>query len=209
MCGQVMTEEEVAQAVLRDQVFYESSQGGVTISGGEPLQQAAFAGAVLARCKQAGIHTTLDTAAAGRWEHLALLLPSTDLVLLDIKHVNDEKHRQATGADCRAILANVERLLQTESEVCIRVPVIPSFNDSQEDMNLIAETVRRLIPPSRRGANGEPRVTFELLRFHRLAADKYLALGMRYRAAHLEPPPEEKLKALREVVASYGFEVLS
>jgi pyruvate formate lyase activating enzyme len=204
-----MSEEEVVEAVLGDRVFYESSQGGVTISGGEPLRQAAFAAAVLARCKKAGLHTALDTAAVGRWEQLALLLPYTDLVLLDIKHVHDDKHRQATGADCRAILANMERLLQTDTEVCIRVPVIPGFNDSEKDMSLIAETVRRLMPPSRQGANGEPRVAFELLRFHRLAADKYSALGMRYRAAQLEAPPEEKLETLRRVVASYGFQVLS
>jgi pyruvate formate lyase activating enzyme len=205
-----MTEEEVEELVLRDLLIYRNSQGGVTLSGGEPLTQPEFAAAILARCTQAGVHTALDTSGVGEWERLAMVLPVTDLVILDLKHVDTEKHRRATGVDCAGILANAARLLQTGANLLVRVPVVPGFNDRREDMAAIADALHALVKTSARSTGGGgAHLAVELLPFHKLAADKYKALGMRYRAAHLSPPTKEEIQVLQEAFTSRGLRVVS
>ncbi|MGQ9559850.1 MAG: glycyl-radical enzyme activating protein [Candidatus Oleimicrobiaceae bacterium] len=209
-CGQHMSSEEVVAEALRDVLFYRTSQGGVTVSGGEPLQQAQFAAAILKRCKEAGVHTALDTSGVGEWEQLATLLPVTDLVILDIKHVDSKKHREATGASCSDILANAARLMRTKVGLLIRIPVVPGFNDGRADMHAIVDVLHAMAMESDRGwGRGEARLAVELLPFHKLAAEKYHALGRRYRATRLEPPSEQSVKVLREMFAACGFSVES
>ncbi|MDZ7392056.1 MAG: glycyl-radical enzyme activating protein [candidate division KSB1 bacterium] len=206
LCGQQMTDAEVVEVVLRDRVFYATSQGGVTISGGEPLYQASFAAAILKACKEEGLHTALDTSAAGTWEQMCPLLPVTDLVILDVKHVDEEKHRYATGRGCRAILNMTERLMQTDTPLLIRVPVVPGFNDSEQEMGAICDVLRELARRNPHRAPGSPaQVKVELVPLHKMAAEKYKALGMRYRAVQLAPPSSETMTRLRQVVRSHGL----
>lgn len=141
MAGREIGADEVIDIVARDRVFYEESGGGATFSGGEPLAQPAFLAALLAGCRREGIPAALDTCCRADWEVIDGLRPLVDLFLCDIKHVDGETHRAATGEDCALILENIGRLRAAGERVWIRVPVIPGFNDTPETFAAIAETV--------------------------------------------------------------------
>jgi len=141
LVGKYMTVDEVMQEVLKDRRFYENSGGGVTLSGGEPTTQLNFAVALLQRCKQQGLHTTLDTCGYAPWSTMEKLLKYTDLVLYDIKHMDPVKHRQGTGESNRIILENARRIAK-RWPMRVRVPLIPGFNDSVDDVRAIARFVR-------------------------------------------------------------------
>ena len=108
--GRSATPEEVVEVVLRDRVFYETSGGGVTLSGGEPLAQPAFAREILARCRTEGLHTAVDTCGEGAREALDALIPLADLWLFDVKHLDPGAHRAATGRSNERILQNLRYL---------------------------------------------------------------------------------------------------
>lgn len=194
LTGRRMTVDEVISEVLRDRPFYETSGGGVTLSGGEPLVQRDFARAILERCRAEGLHTALETAGNCRWEDLAVVLEFSDLILMDIKLMDPARHRQATGVGNERILANARRLVQAGQPVIFRVPVVPTVNDSAEDIAAIADFVHSLAAESR----GAP-PTLELLPFHRMAGSKYQSLGLDYRAAELEPSSKEYMTELEAI----------
>lgn len=129
LSGRRLTAEEVLREVLKDRKFYEKSGGGVTLSGGEPLAQPDFARLIFRLCKQAELHTTLDTCGYAPWPALERVLEDVDLVFFDIKHLDPVKHREATGQDNRLILDNARRLSKRKP-MRIRIPLIPGFNDS-------------------------------------------------------------------------------
>jgi pyruvate formate lyase activating enzyme len=129
LVGRYMTPDAVMQEVLADELFYKNSGGGVTLSGGEATAQPEFAFAILKRCKEAGLHTVLDTCGYARWPVLEELLGYTDLVLYDIKCMGAEKHRAATGRSNRIILANARRIASVKP-MRVRMPVVKGFNDS-------------------------------------------------------------------------------
>jgi pyruvate formate lyase activating enzyme len=200
--GQAMTVEEVVLEVLKDRTFYETSNGGVTLSGGEPLLQAEFSLALLRRCLEEGLHTAVETTGFARWETLAEFLPLTDLFLMDLKHMDEAKHRQATGVSNERILANARQLAQSGKPVLFRVPVVPGVNDTPAEIAAIAQFVQEL------AAQAEPgRIELELLPFHRMATDKYTSLGMDYRARELQTPPKEQMAALAEAARQVGVAV--
>lgn len=204
MVGRDLSVEQVMAEVLLDRAFYANSGGGVTLSGGEPLLQPDFTLGVLAGCQAAGIHTALETTTYCSWETLAKTLPLTDLYMVDIKHLNPEKHRVATGVSNARILANIRRLAATGKPVIFRVPVVPGVNDTPEEIGAIASFVHEL---SASRADDCSNLSMELLPFHRLAEDKYTSLGLEYHAAHLEPPTKDHLAALAEVVRAQGVTV--
>lgn len=209
-----MTVAQVMEEVLRDRAFYKTSGGGVTLSGGEPLMQRDFALDILEQCKAEGIHTAVETAGDCRWRDLAALLPVIDLVMMDIKHMDSAKHRSATGVSNDRILANARRLMETDKPVIFRVPVVPTVNDTPEEIRAIALFVHELSELRRKksqskgsfgSASNETRLpSLELLPFHRLAADKYRSLGLDYRAGELEPLTREKMARLAEIARQCG-----
>ncbi len=218
LSGQELTVAQVMEEVLADRAFYENSGGGVTLSGGEPLMQPAFAKEILARSKAEGIHTAIETAGYYRWDKLADLLPLIDLVMMDLKHIDPDAHREATGVDNDLILANAQRLAATDKPIIFRTPVIPTVNDTPEVIGAIAQFIQGLAKiadpgsdngqdANGQGANGPDAVRFslELLPFHRLATDKYRNLGMDYRASQLEPPSKEHMAALAEAAQACGI----
>jgi pyruvate formate lyase activating enzyme len=144
IAGKDTTVDEVMAEVLRDQPFYETSHGGVTISGGEPLMQPNFTHAILSRCREEGIHTVIETSAHCRWADLEQLLPVTDMIIMDIKHMDVEKHRAVTGQSNRRILENAQHLAQTGKQLEIHTPVVPTVNDTPEEIAAIAQFVNRL-----------------------------------------------------------------
>lgn len=208
LIGKHMTVEQVMAKVLSDRAFYRTSGGGVTLSGGEPVIQPDFSRAILERCKAEGLHTAIETAGNYPWEYLASMLPVTDLVMMDIKHLDPDRHRAATGVSNERILANARQLAQTDRPTIFRTPVIPTVNDTPEEIGAIAAFVHALA--SRRAENGSARaapISFALLPFHRLAADKYRSLGLDYRASQLKQLSEEAMTALTEVAKSHNITV--
>jgi pyruvate formate lyase activating enzyme len=201
--GREATVAEVIAEVLKDQPFYERSGGGVTLSGGEPLLQPDFAADLLARCRAHGLHTCLDTAAHAPWDAFEAVLPHTDLVLLDLKLMDPERHRMATGVTNEVILANARRLggqdsrgrLSHTASLIVRVPIVPGWTDDDANLAAIAEFVR-----------GFPNLDHvELLPYHRLAESKYLRLQRPYPLEGTPPPSRERLDSLLARLTARGL----
>lgn len=197
LVGEEKTAEEVVEEVLRDRPFYETSAGGITLSGGEPLLQPIFARAILEQCRQESIHTAIETAANFPWERIAQILPLVDLVMMDIKIMDPEKHRECTGVRNERILANARRLGEQTQPLIVRTPVVPGVNDSADEIASIAEFVATL-----------PNVLYyELLPFHPMATSKYDSLDIDYRARDLKRPSKELMDELTDVAGAAGVEV--
>ncbi len=196
MIGEIKTADEVFDVIARDRAFYETSGGGVTISGGDPMLQLEFTEAILSRCRDAGIHTAIETAANVPWERLERILAVTDLLMMDVKVMDPERHRAVTGVPNERILANAERLSATGVPMIVRTPIVPGVNDDEDSVRAIAAFVSTL--PSL--------VSYELLRFHAMATQKYNSLGLTYDAATLKAPTPEQMELLTQIAGSYGIE---
>jgi pyruvate formate lyase activating enzyme len=183
LAGRSMDVEEAAAEVLRDVPFYESSGGGVTLSGGEPLSQKDFSRALLSRCIEAGVHTAVETAGFAPWKALEEILPVTRLLMMDIKCMDPVKHKWATGVDNAVILENAGRAAATGIPLIIRVPVVPTVNDRFDEIAAIRDFVLAL----RDARAGGDSISLELLTFHPLALDKYRSLGADNPSARLAP----------------------
>jgi pyruvate formate lyase activating enzyme len=200
LAGEQRSAQAVVAEVMRDRAFYNTSGGGVTLSGGEPLLQRAFTRAVLEGCRLEGIHTAIETTAFFPWETIAEFMPLVDLVMMDIKHIDPEKHRWATGVSNERILANARRIAASGKPLLFRTPVIPTVNATLEEIGAIGAFVAEL--QSAR-PSGSQAIGWDLLPFHRLASDKYRSLGLAYPAGQLEPPGKELLAALGAVARGY------
>jgi pyruvate formate lyase activating enzyme len=205
LVGKEMSSEEVALEALKDRPFYETSQGGVTLSGGEPVLQPEFSYEILSRCQAEGVHTAIETAGNVPWKDLEMLMPVTDLVMMDLKHMDSTKHRAAVGVPNERLLANARQLVtQTDKPILFRIPVIPGVNDTPEEIGAIAAFVHEM--GELRAAQGKTgKLSLELLPFHRLAGDKYRSLELDNRSKDLVPPSKEKMTEL--VGAARAFEI--
>ena len=204
LTGKQMTAEQVLAEVLPDRPFYETSGGGVTLSGGEPMLQAEFTLAILEGCKAHGLHTAIETTAHTRWRHLEAALPLVDLFMIDIKQLDPLKHRAATGVSNTRILANIRRLAATGKPMILRIPVVPTVNASVGDVAAIAGFVREL---AQSRADAGAGLSLELLPFHRLASDKYTSLGLDYAAAGLAAPSKAEMWLFAEAAHRAGVAV--
>lgn len=211
LTGRDMTVDAVVEEVLRDRPFYERSGGGVTLSGGEPAYQPAFSYEILSRCRDEGIATALETAGHVPWETLAGLLPVTDLVMMDLKHMEPEKHTWAVGASNQLVLMNARRLVESGIPLIFRTPVVPTVNDTPEEIGAIAAFVREMrdLRSHVKPDGATPDISLELLPFHRMAGDKYASMGLDYRARDLTPPSKETIEALIAAAAAYDIQVCS
>jgi len=192
-----MTVAEVVAEVLKDRIFYEDSQGGVTISGGEPLLQPRFANSLLAALREAGIHTTLDTTGFGCTEHLLAAAKLADLVLYDLKAFDEQRHRELTGVTNHNILANLAALNDAHGNVWIRLPFVPGFNDDLVELRKIAELVAKLRCVT----------LVNLLPFHRSGLHKYERLGQVHGLHGVEVPSEEAMERAAEVFREFHLPV--
>lgn len=194
IAGSEMTVSEVMAEVLKDRVFFEESGGGVTFSGGEPLGQPRFLLELLHTCRQQGIHTTVDTSALVSWEDLEVVAGSADLILYDIKHLDDAVHRRYTGVSNRQILANLRRLGAGRHRIWLRVPVIPGINDGLEDIRAVGQLAASI--------RGVERVC--LLPYHPLGEDKLRRQGRRSGLENVERPSVAQMQSLATVVETMG-----
>jgi pyruvate formate lyase activating enzyme len=197
MAGEVKSAEDVVAEVLRDKPFYETSHGGVTLSGGEPLLQRDFSFEILERSKAEGLHTAIETALNFSWERVESILAVTDLVMLDIKLMDSAKHQEYTGVPNERIIENTVRLSAQGKPLVVRTPIIPGVNDTAEEVMAIARFAATL-----------PNLLYyELLPFHPMASGKYDSLDMDYRARELKRPSKEAMEALTEAARGAGIQV--
>ena len=189
--GQDVTVAEVMETVERDRLFYRRSGGGLTLSGGESLCQPAFARDLLRAAKAAGINTAMESMACAPYETIAEILPYLDHYLMDIKHMNGAKHREFTGKSNELMLENARKIAASgQTKLSIRVPVVPTFNDTLEEIKAIAVFADKL-----------PGVEdIYLLPYHRLGQDKYAGLGRTYTLPDILPPAAEHMEMLKKVV---------
>ncbi|MBR6372760.1 MAG: glycyl-radical enzyme activating protein, partial [Victivallales bacterium] len=137
LLGRRMSVDEVMRDVMKDQVFYEHSGGGITLSGGEPLAHFDFSSSLLRAAKAAGLHTAVETSGFASWEHIQALIPMVDLWLWDVKTI-PEKHEKLTGMPAELILDNLKNLDQARASIILRCPLIPGVNDSDAELMHIA-----------------------------------------------------------------------
>ena len=162
--GRDVTVGEVMETVERDRGYYRRSGGGLTLSGGESLCQPEFALALLREAKSRGISTAIESMGCAEWSTVEKLLPYIDQYLLDIKHTNPQKHREFTGKSNELMLENAKKIAASGlTELTVRVPVVPTFNASREEIAAIARFADALS-----GVAG-----VHLLPYHRLGQDKY------------------------------------
>ncbi|MBO5879853.1 MAG: glycyl-radical enzyme activating protein [Clostridia bacterium] len=193
--GRDVTVSEIMPEILADMPYYRRSGGGVTLSGGEILCQADFAAALLKRCKEEGLHTAVESAASMPFSEIEKILPYLDLYLMDIKHMDSEKHKEYTGVPNERILENAKRIAESGVELIIRTPVIPTFNDTAQEIRAISHFAKNL-----RGVREH-----HLLPYHRLGSDKYAGLGRRYSLSEIEPPSRERMEYLLSVAETSGL----
>lgn len=187
--GRYATVGEVTEEILRDRKFYENSGGGITLSGGEPALQSEFALQLLRRCKEERLHTALDTCGYVPWQTMQKLLEYTDLVLYDIKCLDATKHSKATGEPNDTIIANAKKIAKYK-EIWVRIPLVPGFNDSAEDIRAIVRFVKKELGP----------VKIDLQPYNKLGEGKYNRLDKT--GVCLEPQSEEYIEKLRTIVES-------
>ncbi|MBE6548907.1 MAG: glycyl-radical enzyme activating protein [Ruminococcaceae bacterium] len=194
--GRDVTVEEVMEEILRDRVYYNrSGGGGVTLSGGECLWQPDFSEALLKASKEYGISTAIETTGYAEMDVIRRLLPYVDTVLMDIKHTDPEKHKEFTTRDNGLILENAKHIAREAKCLIVRTPVIPTFNDTEDEIRSIANFAKSL--------DGVREM--HLLPYHRIGSDKYAGLGRQYTMAHISPPKKEQMEKLLAIVNETGL----
>lgn len=188
MWGEDKSVGEVFDIVRKDIDYFKNSNGGLTVSGGEPLLQPDFVRELFRKAKEEEIHTALDTAANVPFECFEKVLPFTDLVLLDLKIMDSDLHKCYTGVPNKLILENAKRLFEGNAKVQIRVPIMKGINDDEQNACILRDLVE--------GYSNIEGV--KLLPYHSMGISKAEGIGMDME--HFEPPGEEKMNAIRKVL---------
>lgn len=192
--GERKTVAEVMKPVLQDLPFYEESGGGVTLSGGEFLMQPEFSRNLLLACREEGIHTCCETTGYADPAVFRRLLPLLDTVLIDVKHWDNKRHKEGTGAGNEKPLACLQEAVRAGKDILPRIPVIPGFNSSHEDASGFAALLLE---------NGLHRV--QLLPFHQFGENKYRQLGMQYTYENVKALHQEDLETYRSLFTQAGI----
>jgi pyruvate formate lyase activating enzyme len=193
LLGQEMTVEELLTEAKKDAIVYKHSRGGVTISGGEPLLNPNFTKELLRTFKEESISVGVDTCGHVPWTNIEKVLPYIDFFLWDIKHMNSEEHRKYTGVSNNLILSNARSASKRNIPLYIRVPVIPGYNDSEENIRATCEFAR--------GLSSLEEVN--LLPLHHLGRARYDSLNRAYLIANVPVTPDSVLQNIKRLVESY------
>lgn len=197
MAGQSMSVEEVVKELLKDKIFYDESGGGVTFSGGEPLVQKTYLLELLKEMKKLGIHTTIDTCGYASSETIKEVAGLTDLFLFDLKHMNSEKHEKYTGVPNDLILENLNILHSMGKEIIIRIPIIPGFNDSDEELNELRNYIATLKNVKE----------VNLLPYHNIGQEKYNRIGKPYKMKDVKEPSQDDMEYAANIMNGNGIKV--
>jgi pyruvate formate lyase activating enzyme len=188
---------ELMDELERDRIYMEESGGGVSFSGGEPLMQPDALFSLLEMSRERKLHTTVDTSGHASAEDMDRVSEKADLILYDLKTLNDEMHRKYTGVSCNKILRNLERIVEGPAEVIIRIPVVPGFNDRQEDMGTMIDYL-----------GGLKRIkAVDILPFHPYGMHKYRKFKREARQDGFKVPAPEQIEKIRDMFSDAGFTV--
>ncbi len=208
LTGKKITVDDVFKEVMKDKEYYLSSGGGVTLSGGEPMLHSQFSISLLRKCKEAGIHTALETSGNCRWNQLEEILPFTELVMMDLKHTNSDKHKEVAGVPNELILENAQRLSEINMPIIFRIPVIPTVNDTKEEIEAIAGFVEKLTNTRKEKFGADSAyIKLELLQFHRLAGDKYKSMDLPDRASGLRDVSRTEMTDFKSYAKAFKIDV--
>ncbi|MCM1253742.1 MAG: glycyl-radical enzyme activating protein [Clostridium sp.] len=192
--GRDVTVKEVMDVVRRDMPYYGRSGGGLTLSGGESLLQPEFAAALLMAAKNMGISTAMESMGYAQFPVIEKILPFLDTYLMDIKHMNAAKHKEYTGKENTKMLENAKKIAESRMcELIIRVPVIPGFNDSEQEILDIAAFADSLPGVSQ----------IHLLPYHKYGEGKYEGLNRPYPMHGVPMLPDGKMEKLKEAVEKH------
>ena len=198
--GKEMTVDECMEIILKDRGYYEKSGGGVTVSGGDPVIQMDFVVELFRRCKEEKIQTCLESTFYAEWSTIEKVLPYTDIIISDIKHMDTNVHRKHTGRENHLILENLKKLADLNKEIILRIPVIPGVNDSNDNIEKTADFILNEM-----GGNVR---TLQLLSFMRLGEEKYQSLGIPYKMENIVIDRKaftEKVKKMAEYFNGRGI----
>lgn len=195
IAGQRLTVEKVTNEILKDRVFYEESGGGATFSGGEPLMQPDFLMALLSQCKKNGIHTAVDTCCQTTQSILKRVMSQTDLFLCDVKHIDADKHELFTGVSNSVILKNLRFLSESGCDILVRIPVVPGFNDTNDEIRQITEFLKSL----------ESIEQIDLLPYNAGGVSKALRLNGDRVIMQEKRPDDQMLSTFAEIIREQGF----
>jgi pyruvate formate lyase activating enzyme len=195
--GQEMSVNDVMTEIEKDRIFYDQSGGGATFSGGEPLMQPEFLTALLDQCRVWGIHTAVDTTCYAEPQVFRETADKADMFLCDIKHMDNQMHKDYTGVGNDLILKNIRELAKAGVKMIIRVPVIPGFNDDRKNIEMTADFVKSLENTDR----------IDILPYNRGGLEKSLRLSSDLDLMRTETPNDEDMEDIAETYRKYGFEV--
>lgn len=184
--GRDMDVDALYEEIIKDYSFYQQYGGGVTFSGGEPLTHSVYLTEILRKCKENGINTVVETCGYGNFELFKPALAYIDKLFIDIKIMDDSAHKSLTGVSNQVILENIKKISASGVPITIRTPVVPTCNDSAENICAIASWIKEL--PSVQD--------YELLPYHNLGLSKYAALGRPYSLNHIAPPDDQQMISL-------------
>lgn len=194
--GREVAVEDAVEEARGDAIFFRRSGGGACISGGEPSLQDDFSTEFLKQCQDHFITTSIETCAYASWDKLSRIVQYVDLILVDIKHMDPIKHKQGTGVSNELILENIAKLAKLEKPIRVRLPLIPGYNDSEENLKktaefMLANNIRYL----------------DLLAYHSFAENKYKKLGKEFQTAGIKEPTDEEMARHKVLLESCGLEV--
>lgn len=197
--GDEMSLDDIKKEVDKDMVFYETSGGGITFSGGEAMCFPETVRELAEYYKGKKVTTALETCGYVPWESYEMVIPYMDLVMFDLKVMDDAKHREYTGGSNRLILDNIKKLYKRVNTV-VRIPIIPGVNDSEKDIDEFG----RFVSTMKDGIN-----TVHILPYHDLGLSKYNALGREYLMEDTKAPSDERMAEIKKHLEGFGFNVVT
>ena len=196
--GEYKGVEDLLKEIEKDRIFYEESHGGVTFSGGEPLSQGRFLIEILKRCKESGIHTTVDTSGYGREDTIRRIVPYVDLFLYDLKSMDDSIHKKYMEVSNKMILENLKLIGELGGNIFIRIPLIPGVNDSREQLQSFISFIK----------NVKGILQVNILPYHNISQEKYNRLKREYQCDYIKEPTAKELDEIKAIFESAGFKTV-
>ena len=194
--GQQMSVATIIEKIKSCQPYFDE-QGGVTISGGEATLQIDFVAELLAACKEEGIHTAIDTSGYVEKDEFKKLLPDLDLVLLDLKHLDEQQHQDLTGVSNQKTLELIKLLEAEQQPYWIKHVIVPEVTDDLDEIKELAKYLSTLSSLEK----------VQLLPYHTLGVHKWQELGLDYQLSETEPPSEDKLEKIKEIIKQQNVKV--
>jgi len=179
---------------VKDKPFYDETNGGITLSGGEPTIQIDFVYNLLQECRKRGISTAIETSGFFKWDRFKKLLPTLDWVLFDLKIIDEKAHRDYCGQSNKLILENAQKLTHFFSNVIFRMPVIPSINDDKLNIQKTCQLMKRL-----------GKKELHLVSYHKLGYGKYQMLGRTPLDKHIKPADHKVQLKVKKIIEEEGI----